>query len=222
MVGSHSLGSVVNDLLRASPLPVVLAPQGLRNSPVDRMTQITCALGTRPTPPCCSTSLSLRRRQPTSRCGSFRLSHWTNCRPASQCPMLKKGNMGARPPGTPYCARASAQGHRSQYRHRARAHRRDAVERLDWHDGDLLLVGSTGLRPRNGSSSAPPPQRCCASCRCRCRPSVGDGLEGTRPPRYKKDSKAPRGIPGALCKLCSAVSYSPTLVGVQYHWRWRA
>ncbi len=41
-----SVGSVANGLLHASPVPVALAPRGYRAP--ERITRITCALGTRP------------------------------------------------------------------------------------------------------------------------------------------------------------------------------
>jgi nucleotide-binding universal stress UspA family protein len=41
-----SIGSVANGLLHASPVPVALAPRGYRQP--ERITRITCAIGTRP------------------------------------------------------------------------------------------------------------------------------------------------------------------------------
>ncbi|KUI48362.1 universal stress protein UspA [Mycobacterium sp. GA-1199] len=47
LAGSFSLGSVVNGLLHSAPLPVAVAPRGTRNSPVDRVRETTCAIGER-------------------------------------------------------------------------------------------------------------------------------------------------------------------------------
>lgn len=47
LAGSFSLGSVVNGLLHSAPLPVAVAPRGTRNSPVDRVREATCAIGER-------------------------------------------------------------------------------------------------------------------------------------------------------------------------------
>lgn len=47
LAASFSLGSVVNGLLHSAPLPVAVAPRGTRNSPVDRMREATCAIGER-------------------------------------------------------------------------------------------------------------------------------------------------------------------------------
>lgn len=47
LAGSHSLGSVVNELLHSAPVPVAVAPRGLRDSPVHRVREVTCAIGRR-------------------------------------------------------------------------------------------------------------------------------------------------------------------------------
>nr|WP_090345895.1 universal stress protein [Mycolicibacterium malmesburyense]CRL78474.1 universal stress protein UspA-like protein [Mycolicibacterium malmesburyense] len=47
LAASFSLGSVVNGLLHSAPLPVAVAPRGTRNSPVDRVREATCAIGER-------------------------------------------------------------------------------------------------------------------------------------------------------------------------------
>ncbi len=47
LAGSYSLGSVVNELLHSSPVPVAVAPRGTRESKVERVREITCALGNR-------------------------------------------------------------------------------------------------------------------------------------------------------------------------------
>jgi nucleotide-binding universal stress UspA family protein len=47
LVGSFSLGSVVNSLLHSAPVPVAVAPRGLRESPVRRVREVTCAIGRR-------------------------------------------------------------------------------------------------------------------------------------------------------------------------------
>lgn len=47
VLGPYSLGSVVNDLIHSAPLPVALAPRGLRNQGIRTVREVTCALGTR-------------------------------------------------------------------------------------------------------------------------------------------------------------------------------
>src|SRR5256885_9812589 len=47
LAGSYSLGSVVNELLHSAPVPVVVAPRGTRDSKIDRVREVTCAIGRR-------------------------------------------------------------------------------------------------------------------------------------------------------------------------------
>ncbi len=47
LAGPFSLGSVVNELLYSSPVPVTVAPRGTRHSDVDRVREVTCAIGER-------------------------------------------------------------------------------------------------------------------------------------------------------------------------------
>ena len=47
LAGSYSLGSVVNELLHSAPVPVAVAPRGTRNSKIDRVREVTCAIGER-------------------------------------------------------------------------------------------------------------------------------------------------------------------------------
>ncbi|MGV9714105.1 universal stress protein [Gordonia sp. NPDC003424] len=48
VVRGHTLGSVVNELLQSSPVPIVLSPRGIRHSTVHRAREVTCALGMLP------------------------------------------------------------------------------------------------------------------------------------------------------------------------------
>ena len=47
LAGPFSLGSVVNELLHSSPVPVAIAPRGTRHSDVERVREVTCAIGER-------------------------------------------------------------------------------------------------------------------------------------------------------------------------------
>lgn len=47
LAGSYSLGSVVNELLHSSPVPVAVAPRGTRDSSIDSVREVTCAIGER-------------------------------------------------------------------------------------------------------------------------------------------------------------------------------
>lgn len=45
LIGHHSLGTVVNELLHSSSVPVALAPRGLRHTDVTRVREVTAAVG---------------------------------------------------------------------------------------------------------------------------------------------------------------------------------
>ena len=73
LAGSYSLGSVVNELLHSAPVPVAVAPRGTRDSKIDRVREVTCAIGERQGRISCWTAPfgSAGRRVP--RCG---WCHW--------------------------------------------------------------------------------------------------------------------------------------------------
>ncbi|GAA1083951.1 universal stress protein [Tsukamurella spumae] len=48
LLGRHSLGPVVNDLIHSAPMAVALAPRGQRHSKAERVRSVTCAVGDRP------------------------------------------------------------------------------------------------------------------------------------------------------------------------------
>lgn len=47
VAGTFSLGSVVNELLHSAPVPVAVAPRGMRGSSIARVRAVTCAIGER-------------------------------------------------------------------------------------------------------------------------------------------------------------------------------
>ncbi len=47
LMGRYTIGSVTADLLYSSPVPLALAPRGTRYSKIDRVREVTCALGQR-------------------------------------------------------------------------------------------------------------------------------------------------------------------------------
>lgn len=145
IVGSHSLGSVVNDLLRASPLAVALAPRGTRNSPVERTTRVTCALGRR-----------------AGSAGLLGFAVEAARRAAVPLRLISLVALDQLPGGG---ADPTAPERAVEHAHEALAKAREvlppdieitvdaahgstveeAVAKLDWHDGDLLMVGSSRL-----------------------------------------------------------------------------
>ncbi len=146
LVGGHTLGSVVNELVHSSPLPLVLSPRGLRRSKVERVREITCALGRRAgAPHLFDTAIRAAER--------------------SGCPLrvvsliaLDHASTGTAPDDQGIAeATAHAQASFDSARDRLSANTdvswtivsgptvEDAVNKLDWHDGDLIMVGSSRL-----------------------------------------------------------------------------
>lgn len=150
IIGSLSLGAVVNELLHASPVPVVLSPRGARHVIAPRVREVTCAIGSRPG----AAEVFRTAIEATARAGvPLRLVSLV---------ALDEGRGSA------------AVDHAQRYVEEAKASLpanvevtsvvaegatiEDAVTRLDWHDGDVILVGSSRLaQPRRlflGSTAA--------------------------------------------------------------------
>lgn len=160
LAGSYSLGSVVNELLHSSTVPVVVAPRGIRDSKVERFREVTCALGER-----AGADLLLDTAVRFSR--------------AAGTPLRLVSLVALDP------VFGSLRGDDDAVRERALAHARltldtaksalpegfpvgstivdgvtveEAVAKLEWHDGDVIMVGSSRLSaPRRlflGSTAA--------------------------------------------------------------------
>lgn len=160
LAGSHSLGSVVNQLLHSAPMPVAVAPRGLRDSPVERVREVTCAIG---------------RREGAD----LLLEHAVRFSSAAGTPLRLVSLVALDP------TFGALRGDGDAVRERALEHAahtldtakralpegfpvtstivdgrgvEDAVGKLDWHDGDLVMVGSSRLSaPRRlflGSTAA--------------------------------------------------------------------
>ena len=160
LAGSYSLGSVVNELLHSAHVPVAVAPKGTRLSAVPRVREVTCAIGER------------------AGAGTLLDAAVRACKAASV--PLRLVSLVALDPMF-----GSLRGDADAQRERALDHARraleeaqqslpegfsvtatvadgasveDAVSRLPWHDGDLIMVGSSRLAaPRRlflGSTAA--------------------------------------------------------------------
>jgi nucleotide-binding universal stress UspA family protein len=142
LVKGLTLGSLVDDLLHFAPVPVAVAPRGTRNSDVERIRSVTCAIGDRP---------GAARLLDTA----VRASRATGAplRLVSLVALDKHGAKGveaarehahatldsvkaALPEGAEVTA-VVADG----------ATVEEAVEELKWKDGDLLMLGSSRLAP---------------------------------------------------------------------------
>ena len=160
LAGTRSLGSVVNELLHSAPVPVAVASRGIRDSPIDRVREVTCAIGERE--------------------GADLLLDTAVQFSAAAGTPLRLVSLVALDP-----AFGTLRGDDDAVRERALAHARhtldtakgslaqdfpvestiaegrsveEAVSKLDWRDGDLIMVGSSRLSaPRRlflGSTAA--------------------------------------------------------------------
>jgi nucleotide-binding universal stress UspA family protein len=147
LAGSYSLGSVVNELLHSAPVPVAVAPRGTRNSNVERVREVTCAIGER-------------------RGADLLLDNAVRFSRAAGTPLRLVSLVALDP------TFGSLRGDDEAVRDRALAHARqtletakselpegfpvtstivdgatveEAVSKLDWQDGDVIMVGSSRL-----------------------------------------------------------------------------
>jgi nucleotide-binding universal stress UspA family protein len=160
LAGSYSLGSVVNELLHSAPVPVAVAPRGLRESPVTRVREVTCAIGRRDG-------------------ADLLLDHAVRFSASAGTPLRLVSLVALDPTfgtlrGDDDAVRQRALEHASRTVEAAKSELPDnipvtsaivdgpsveaAVSHLDWHDGDLIMVGSSRLStPRRlflGSTAA--------------------------------------------------------------------
>lgn len=160
LAGGYSLGSVVNELLHSAHVPVAVAPKGTRLSSVPRVREVTCAIGQRAG---ADALLSTALRACRAADAPLRLVSLV-----SLDPML--GTLRGDADATRQ--RALDHAHRALDEAKASlpegfpvtatvadgASVEDAVSRLPWHDGDLIMVGSSRLAaPRRlflGSTAA--------------------------------------------------------------------
>ena len=160
LAGSYSLGSVVNELLHSAPVPVVVAPRGTRDSSIDRVREVTCAIGERK-----GADLLLDYAVRFSRAAGT---------PLRLVSLIALDPMVGALRGDEDAVRERALAHAQQTLETAKSNLPDgfpvtstivdgptveeAVSKLEWHDGDLIMVGSSRLSaPKRlflGSTSA--------------------------------------------------------------------
>lgn len=160
LVGSYSLGSVVNELLHSAPVPVAVAPRGTRFSKVQRVHEITCAIGERQ-----GSDLLLDTAVRASRAAGV---------PLRLVSLVALDPTFGSLRGDTEAVRAHALAHAERTLEAARNELpadfpvtstivtgpsvEAAVEQLSWDDGDIIMVGSSRLSaPRRiflGSTAA--------------------------------------------------------------------
>ncbi|MFW0797221.1 universal stress protein [Gordonia sp. CPCC 205515] len=145
LMGGLSLGSVVNELLHSSPVPVLLAPGGIRHSSVATVTGITCAVGELPgaralldtaARACARGRLPLRVVSLVAVDADRRRGDQTEVRERARAHAEKAMKLvEAEVPDTVSVTTAVAEGRTIE----------DAVNALEWRDGEIILVGSSRL-----------------------------------------------------------------------------
>ncbi len=160
LAGSHSLGSVVNELLYCAPVPVVIAPRGARDSGIDRIREITCAVGER-------AGADLLLQTAVRLCAAAGT-------PLRLVSLVALDPLFGSLRGDGDAVRDHAMAHAHETLRTAKSELpegfpvtatvvdgntvEDAVRKLDWKDGDVIMVGSSRLSaPRRlflGSTAA--------------------------------------------------------------------
>ncbi|OZC71275.1 universal stress protein UspA [Rhodococcus sp. 06-462-5] len=139
LLGRHSIGTVTSDLLHVAHVPLALAPRGYRHSPPQRIREITCAIGNRPGAAElveAATDLSATAELPLrllSLVSAEEQSTWGQSGLAKAEEVLR--TVQAELPAGSEVQLKVAEGSGIE----------KAASSLDWHDGDVLMVGSSRL-----------------------------------------------------------------------------
>ncbi|QIV80907.1 universal stress protein [Mycolicibacterium frederiksbergense] len=160
LAGSYSLGSVVNELLHSAHVPVAVAPKGTRLSAVERVREVTCAIGERAG---AGTLLNAAVRACKAADVPLRLVSLVALDPMfgslrGDADALRERAMGHARRALEEAKESLPEGFSVTATVAEGASVEDAVSRLPWHDGDVIMVGSSRLAaPRRlflGSTAA--------------------------------------------------------------------
>jgi nucleotide-binding universal stress UspA family protein len=147
LAGPYSLGSVVNELLHSAPVPVAVAPRGARDTKIERVREVTCAIGQRQ-----GADLLLDTAVRASRAAGT---------PLRLVSLVSLDPLYGALRGDDEAARQRALEHAQRTLETAKSALpegfpvtstiidgstvEDAVSKLEWHDGDVIMVGSSRL-----------------------------------------------------------------------------
>jgi nucleotide-binding universal stress UspA family protein len=147
LAGSYSLGSVVNELVHSAPVPVVVTPRGTRDSKIDKVREVTCAVGQRQ-----GADLLLET--------AVRFSEAAGT-PLRLVSLVALDPMFGALRGDDEAIRDRAMEHAQDVLDAAKSSLpegfpvtatavegptvEEAVNKLEWHDGDMIMVGSSRL-----------------------------------------------------------------------------
>lgn len=147
LAGPYSLGSVVNELLHSAPVPVAVAPRGSRHWSENRVREVTCAIGER-----AGADLLLETAVSFSRAAGT---------PLRLVSLVSLDPMFGTLRGDDDAVRGRALAHAEHTLEAAKSQLpedfpvtsmivdgrtvEEAVSKLQWRDGDVIMVGSSRL-----------------------------------------------------------------------------
>lgn len=147
LAGPYSLGSVVNELLHSAPVPVAVAPRGSRHWSENRVREVTCAIGER-----AGADLLLETAVRFSRAAGT---------PLRLVSLVALDPMFGTLRGDEDAVRGRALAHAEHTLETAKSQLpedfpvtsaivdgrtvEEAVSKLQWRDGDVIMVGSSRL-----------------------------------------------------------------------------
>ncbi|ORB66928.1 universal stress protein [Mycolicibacterium tusciae] len=147
LAGPYSLGSVVNELLHSAPVPVAVAPRGSRHWSENRVREVTCAIGER-----AGADLLLETAVRFSRAAGT---------PLRLVSLVALDPMFGTLRGDDDAVRGRALAHAEHTLETAKSQLpedfpvtstivdgrtvEEAVSKLQWRDGDVIMVGSSRL-----------------------------------------------------------------------------
>lgn len=148
LVGRHSLGTVVNDLLHSSPIPVALAPRGYSHLGPDSVHGFTAAIGSRPGTEHLldvAFELSGRGRVPLRLLSLVSADDQPNRRTGDddQSATDRAVDLAQKSLDAAHARLPEKVAVRSELAKGASIG--DAVATVEWRDGDIIVVGSSRL-----------------------------------------------------------------------------
>ncbi|MEO9329929.1 universal stress protein [Gordonia aurantiaca] len=151
ILGRHTLGTDVNDILHSSPIPVAVAPPGFAHLGADEVREITVTIGDRPGAPLLfQTAIrsGIRAHRPIRLVSLLAIGDMQPWRNEPEESAVEKAREHARkaleaaraelPEDFPVTSTV-VQGNTIE----------EAIASLEWHEGDVVMVGSSRLAAPN-------------------------------------------------------------------------
>lgn len=142
LFGGHIIGSVAGSLLHCSPIPVALAPRGFAEDPPDKITEITAAVPTKAgddNPLDFALTLASAGSLPIRIVSLVSLENFDSDLSSAE---IRKTQVAAAEENLLVAARSVPESPDIQSLVADGSTLESALKKLNWADGDLLLVGS--------------------------------------------------------------------------------